>query len=396
MMVAGSYRFRRWLGTLGTLFVAVAVVYIVARSLQGNYNIGDAVFFVLPGCLSAALGYLVVTRRPENRIGLLLVGIGVTATLLGLGEAIFYGLSDDRSLALGFMGSDIFFVITFVQVFVLLPLWFPTGKALSPFWAWVARVGLGLAVITALGAFFGAEICIAYPPAGGECVSYTTNPLGIGAVPADLADITFLPLMLTGLFGLVGLIVRFRRSEGIERLQMKWLVLAVSFLVFVFALSIEPIRIGVGLNDTILLGVLLGLAYSSIPIACGLAVLKYRLYEIDRIISRTVSYALVVGLLVAVFSGVVTLTTSLLQVESDLAVAASTLAVAALFNPLRKRVQGWVDRRFNRSKYDHERVMDEFTGSLRDRVDPDGVVEGWVGVVTETMQPSAVSVWVKE
>lgn len=103
------------------------------------------------------------------------------------------------------------------------------------------------------------------------------------------------------------------------------------------------------------------------------------------------------GLLAAVFLGLVTAVTTILPTDSsDLAVAASTLAVAALFNPVRKRIQSWVDRRFNRSRFDAERVIEEFTGSLRDRVDPDGVVEGWVGVVTETMQPSAVSVWVRD
>jgi len=132
------------------------------------------------------------------------------------------------------------------------------------------------------------------------------------------------------------------------------------------------------------------------PIAIGLAVLRYRLYEIDRIISRTVSYAVVVGLLGLVFFGVVTLLTSLLPAESDLVVAGSTLAVAALFNPVRRRVHAWVDRRFNRSRYDAQKVMDDFAGSLRDRVDPDGVVEGWVGAVSETMQPTTVAVWVRE
>jgi hypothetical protein len=121
----------------------------------------------------------------------------------------------------------------------------------------------------------------------------------------------------------------------------------------------------------------------------------YRLDEIDRIVSRTVSYALVVGVLGLVFFGVVTALTAWLSAESDLVVAGSTLAVAALFNPVRRRVQAWVDRRFNRSRYDAERVMDGFASSLRDRVDPEGVVDGWVGVVSDTMQPRSVAVWVR-
>ncbi len=135
---------------------------------------------------------------------------------------------------------------------------------------------------------------------------------------------------------------------------------------------------------------------AAIPIAIGIAVLRYRLYEIDRLLSRTVSYLLVVGVLAAVFFGVVAVAGSLFQTDSDLAVAGSTLAVAALFNPVRKRVQGWVDRRFNRSRYDAQKVMDRFAGSLRDQVDSHEVVDGWVGVVAQTMQPESVSVWVRE
>jgi hypothetical protein len=139
-----------------------------------------------------------------------------------------------------------------------------------------------------------------------------------------------------------------------------------------------------------------GLATAGLPVAVAIAVLRYRLYEIDRIISRTVSYAVVVAFLALLFFGVVTVLSSLLAAESDLAIAGSTLAVAALFNPVRRRVQVWVDRRFNRSRYDTQRVMDRFAGSLQDRVDSQEVVDGWVGVVSETMQPASVAVWVRE
>ena len=124
--------------------------------------------------------------------------------------------------------------------------------------------------------------------------------------------------------------------------------------------------------------------------------LRYRLYEIDRILSRTVSYTLLVALLAGVFFGAVTLLTSFLSDESDLVTAGATLLVAGLFTPVRRRVQTWVDRRFNRSRFDAQRVIDSFAGSLRDQVDSDQVVDGWVGVVKETMQPKSVSVWVRQ
>ena len=133
-----------------------------------------------------------------------------------------------------------------------------------------------------------------------------------------------------------------------------------------------------------------------VPVSIAVAITRFRLYEIDRLVSRTVSYLLVVGLLAALFIGVVTAAGSLLETDSDLVIAASTLAVAALFNPLRKRVQSRVDRRFNRSRYDAQKVMDGFSDSLRDQVDPVRVIEGWVGVVAQTMQPAVAGVWVRQ
>ena len=135
------------------------------------------------------------------------------------------------------------------------------------------------------------------------------------------------------------------------------------------------------------------MSWTAIPVSIYLAITRYRLYEVDRLISRTLTYALVVGLL----AGVVALAAALVgtRFDSPLVVAATTLGVAALFNPLRRRVQRVVDRRFNRSRYDAERVMDEFAHSLRDEVEEEAVVEGWQGVVKETMHPSSVGVWVK-
>jgi hypothetical protein len=188
---------------------------------------------------------------------------------------------------------------------------------------------------------------------------------------------------------MVSLVVRWVRSTGEEHLQMKWLVPAF----FVFGLGVFA-EFG-GFQGSLAANILLPAGLILVPVAIGLAILRYRLYDIDRIVSRTVSYTLVVVLLAAVYVGGVTGLTSLLPDQSRLVVAATTLAVAALFNPVRRRVQGWVDRRFNRSRYDTQRVMDRFAGSLRDQVDTTEVVDGWVGVVAETMQPAAVGVWVR-
>ena len=195
-------------------------------------------------------------------------------------------------------------------------------------------------------------------------------------------------MVVLALSAVISLIFRLRHSSGIERLQFRWLLLGSSLFVLISALGqILP-------EDSA--GELLWLlGGSAIPISIGVAVVRYRLYEIDRLVSRTVSYAIVIALLAAVFAGLVTLVGSFLDTASDLAVAASTLAVAALFNPLRRRVQRGVDHRFNRSRYDSERVMSGFTSSLRDEVDPDEVLGGWLSVVINTMQPASVGAWVR-
>jgi hypothetical protein len=186
----------------------------------------------------------------------------------------------------------------------------------------------------------------------------------------------------------LSVIGRFRRAGFVERQQIKWLLAATC----VFALAYIA---GATFEDEWAWWVV-SLAMASIPLAILLAVLRYRLYEIDRIISRTVAYVIVIALLGAVYMGGLAAMTSFLPAESPLAVAGSTLAAAAAFNPVRKRVQDWVDRRFNRSRYNAEKVMQGFAGSLQGQVDSEGLVDGWVGVVSATMQPASVAVWVRE
>jgi hypothetical protein len=176
---------------------------------------------------------------------------------------------------------------------------------------------------------------------------------------------------------------------------LKWFLFAC--FSFVAALCSEFVLEWFGVTEPpVLVDLWIGLSILGIPIAATLAILRYRLYDIDRIISRTVSYAIVIATLGAVYALGLTGLTSLLDSDSPLAVAAATLAAAALFNPLRRRVQAFVDHRFNRTKYDAERVMAGFTGSLRDEVDPRTVVGGWVDVVSETMRPVSDGVWLRD
>ena len=335
--------------------------------------------------LWAPVGYLILVKRPGNGVGAAALLIGL---LWGVGFWMLTGsvLISDETIAVWLeLGDSILGVLPWL-VIVWLLLVFPSGGYEGRLERVIGRL------IIAFGAL--ASAAFAVDPAPTEDARWV-SPL---AVP-ELGDVA--PL-LTGdggfivlaafLFVAVGaLVVRWRRSDGVERLQYRWLFMGSSLFAVIVALgSVQLIP-----DDGFVAGLWL-LAGAAIPATIGVAVLRYRLYEIDRLISRTVTYLLVVGVLAAVFFAVVAATSSLLQTDSDLAVAASTLAVAAMFNPVRKRVQAWVDLRFNRSRYNAQLVVDEFAGSLRDQVDSEKVMDGWVGVVAETMQPVSAGVWVRE
>jgi hypothetical protein len=270
------------------------------------------------------------------------------------------------------------FVIPGLGVFV--PLWFPTGRAPTPKWRWV-----GIVTVAGVVGIVGGWAILAFVERADTYNIDACTSIG------SCSNIIGLILMLAGVIGaVISLVVRWIRSRGVERLQMKWLVLA--FIVFLVGILAE---FG-GFQESIVANVLLPAGLFMIPVTIAIAVTRYRLYEIDRILSRTASYVMVIAVPGAVyFIGLAAMTSSI-SPDSPLAVAGSTLAVAALFNPVQRRVQGWVDRRFNRSRYDAQRVMDRIAGSLRDRVDSGKVVDGWASVVSETMQPVPAGVWVRE
>jgi hypothetical protein len=214
----------------------------------------------------------------------------------------------------------------------------------------------------------------------------------IAIVVLSMVAGSFIAVIL--LLGLLPLVYRLIKGSSLVRRQIAGPIV-VLILGVVSLLFVNVAFGGTALAQTLITAITM-LITIGVPVAIAIAITRFRLYEIDRLVSRTVSYLLVIAMLAAVFIGVVTMAGSLLETESDLAIAASTLAVAALFNPVRKRVQGWVDRRFNRSRYDAQKVMDGFSGSLRDELDPVHVIEGWVGVVSDTMQPASAGVWVRE
>ncbi|HUF95441.1 MAG TPA: hypothetical protein VMO52_05100 [Acidimicrobiia bacterium] len=334
------------------------------------------------GIFMLALTLLLVLRLPEHPVTWALLAssfFNSVQTLLGSysAEALLAvpGQLPLGRLALAASGiAQTWFVLGFMLMVNL----FPTGRPLSGWWKWVVRSLLLVAMVAGFVTLLspmelgGRE----FPP----LIENGIRPMG------DAANIVLTVFFLTGTIAHV--MTRFARARGIERQQLKWFVFT---LVVGIVLLVLP-----WIENDIIGSALWAVVPVSVMASMAVAILRYRLYEIDRIVSRTVSYALVLVLLGLVVLGLVTVFALFLPSDDPLVVAVSTLAVAGLFNPLRRRVQGMVDRRFNRSRYDVERVIAGFAGALRERVDPGAVVDGWVGVVSETMQPVSVGVWVRE
>jgi hypothetical protein len=353
----------------------------------------DAESFAFSGTmlLFLALGPLILWKANGNRVGWVFSAIGLSLVSSGISE----GLSD-RGLNVFQAIGGAFWLGWIVGVGTLV-LWFPTGRVPSRRWMWLQWLGFVLVGLTLLTYTFTEQICLESAEVG--CSVWVDNPIGIPGVPNPEYGwlsgplFAFYPFFMGAV--LVSLLVRYRRAETIERLQLKWFLLAC--FSFVAGLTAESVLKLFGVvAPPLLVGIWIDLSILGIPVAATLAILRYRLYDIDRIISRTVSYTIVIAALAAVYALGLTGLTSLLDSDSPLAVAAATLAAAALFNPLRRRVQAFVDHRFNRTRYDAERVIAGFTGTLRDEVDPDTVVDGWVAVVSETMRPVSAGVWVRE
>jgi hypothetical protein len=340
--------------------------------------------FLMEGSLGAgmilALALTLVLRRPEHRVTWVFV---LMAVLGGLQQALGGYAVEAMAVPGALFHGELALVSSsiaqswFVFASLLMVNLFPTGRTLPGGWRLVPWALLLLALVSVFDMLTGEQ----------EVGALHVPPL----MQIDSRSVIQALTVALTVFVLVGtvfhLIVRLYRSTGLERQQLKWFV-------FTFVVGVA-VLIAPWTEDDAIGGWLWTLVPLSVLASIALAILRYRLYDIDRIISRTVSYALVVALLALLALALVALLTPFLPSDDPLVVAVATLAAAALFNPLRLRIQRVVDRRFNRTRYVSERVIDDFAGSLRDRVDPDGVVDGWVGVVEETMQPAAVGVWVR-
>ena len=385
------------------LLAAVAAIGVAAAVL-GNllypaaaFDIVATVLFTLTIASVAGVGAFLVARVPTNRIGWLLLAAG---TLFAVG--VFSGGYSAGSVASGggwpmtawftWLANAVF-VVPVVIVGAAVPAVFPDGHLPSPRWRWLAWL---LVIGTAL-----ATVGPAFSPGPINDSKSIENPFGVPALEPYLAAInsvatlTALPAFL-GAFAAVG--SRFRHGSSVERQQIKWLLAAalVGAIAFPVAFLTAIVLPSTVLGDIAWSVGFIGLI--ALPIAIGIAILRYHLYEIDRLISRTIGWAVVTGLLVALFAGLVVVLQAALAPltnESTIAVAASTLMAFALFQPLRRRVQRAVDRRFDRARYDGQRTVDAFAERLRDEVDLGTLRGALVATAEGAVRPTGAHLWLR-
>jgi hypothetical protein len=401
-MSARHGRILAW--SLFALFVGLIITNLLVILLGPSGE--DDLFFVAVGGY-AFVGALVASRQPGNAVGWILLAIGIALTLGTLADANLLSRTAPARGLSGWLSEWVWYVwLTLAGIF--LPQLFPTGRPLSQRWRPALWLGIVALVLSVVGAAFEPGRMDVDSPVPVE------NPFGIGGAIGDALPVVARAGDILAAFAFVlaatSLVLRFRRSRGIERQQLKWFAYIGMLAATGLALAMAQVLFGAQPGDDVEGGWLevvgaigwflaLGAIVLGIPIATGMAILRHRLYDIDVVINRTLVYGALTATLAASYLGSVLLlqlALSPLTEDSGLAIAGSTLAVAALFRPAGARIQELVDRRFYRSKYDAAHTIERFGARLRDEVELDSLSAELRGVVTETMQPAHVSLWLRE
>jgi hypothetical protein len=347
---------------------------------------------ILAAVSAATVGAVLASRRPRHPVGWLLLAFALSANASGVAEAYAdYGLLARPGTLPAARYAALYLPITVVTAlaslgFVLLLT--PTGSFPSPRWRWWARVTAAAPVISLLA------ITLAPRPFD-QPYQGTENPFdlsGLRGVLLVIYQVAFAVSNLAVLVGAASLVVRFRRAGGTERQQLRWVALAAALVALGSVVILAAFAMGA---DPGLLGWVAGVYVAVLPLAIGAAILRYRLYDLDRIISRTLAYGLLTLLLGGGYAVVVLGLSQLLGRDSPLVVAAATLAVAAVFQPARRRIQQAVDRRFNRRRHDTAQTIAAFSARLRQQVDLDTLTAELLAVIEQTMQPSRASLWLR-
>ena len=381
------------LGGLAALFL---VATLPLTMLSGQF--GDGIVALVIGVPCAAVGLLVARRQPGNPLGWLFLAVAILLFVSNdAGDYAYAVYRLGRHLPFGPVGLAvdqlwIFGLVLFVVVILL----FPDGRLSSWVWRGALRCYWALYIILLVAYAVATARALAGRPlridvAGG--LSAVDNPAG--AFGAVSHVILALLLALSAGF-IIRQVLSWRTSSGDRREQLKWLASGAAIAIVSLILGAAFGTTGHTTTALEWIDNLFWFGVAALPVSMGVAILKYRLYDIDRIISRTLAYAIVTGLLVGLYAGLVLLATRVLSFHSSVAVAASTLAAAALFNPLRRRVQHGVDRRFNRAQYDADQIIAAFAARLKDAVDLVAVQDDLATVVGQAVEPAHVSVWINE
>jgi hypothetical protein len=391
-----------WAGWLaGGLLALVVLLWVgtvwVDRLLrqaglaEAAWLIGSAAPGVVAAVSAATVGAVLGGRRPRHPVGWLLLGLGLASSFQAFGTVYArYGLvarpgALPAAIYVGALSVGMFILVLSLAAFILLLT--PTGSPPSARWRWLARVVAAATVV-------GLVAAVTFPQPLEPEYQSPENPLYVPALE-PLLGIAFPAsalLVVLGLLAAAGSLVgRFRRARGIERQQLRWLA-------FGGALAMGSLLVAVVALETsrdALFQASVGISLALLPLATGASILRYRLYDLDRIVSRTVAYGLLTVLLGLGYAAVVLGLGRLLPQGSSLAVAAATLVVAAAFQPLRRRIQRAVDRRFNRRRLDAAQTITAFSARLRDEVDLDTLTGELLAVVDQAMQPTRSSLWLR-
>ncbi len=380
---------------IGVFELILLVLGVVLAAVTHQLSVGQGSNI---GLALGVVGLVVAMRQPRNPMGWIL--LGAAGCLLISGLCATYSVLDYRAHhgALPLGPVAVFLEPTWAPAVVLLGLTllvFPDGKLPSPRWRWVLWVVLAAGTAFQLASFGTALAAVVtntihVTPSGDLAI--IDNPHGSYAWYGYVEWSFFAVLAAVALAWFARQIPAYRRSTGERRLQQKWFLSGATIFVICGFLTLTLGSLG-GTWDDIAQGATIGML--ALPISIGIGILKYRLYDIDRLISRTIAYAIVTALVIGTYVAVITLTTKALGFSSPVAVAASTLAAVALFSPLRRRTQHVVDRRFNRAHYDAEATVAAFTARLRDAVDLETVRTELLEVVNRAVEPAHATVWIR-
>ena len=392
------------------MVVALGAQYVLIRSSQMPSSLGTRLTLIdllvgVPFLAFPLVGALIASRRPRNPIGWICLAVGLLFMLLGVTDFYSqYGVASPGSVPFPvaiYSLSEWLWVPAVGLMGTYLLLLFPDGRLPSRRWrplAWLS--GVTIVLLSAV---------VLLDPGPLQGLGGVRNPFGLEEHPwvADAFNIVFPLLTVCILASALSLVLRYRRSRGEEREQIKWIAFAASVLAFLFLAGVGGSLLASGTTGAAeplwlkLLQNAIALSYVGVPVAVGFAVLRYRLYDIDLLINRTLVYSSLTVSLAVVYFGGVTVTQAIFRAltgqeeQPQLTIVASTLVIAALFMPLRRGIQSFIDRRFYRRKYDARKTLEAFSAKLRDETDLEALNAELVSVVRETMQPAHVSLWLR-